>query len=94
MTDAREPERPTFREWLEANNIQQELTPEQWDAMMERDRIDMDMRFMTVSVIDPDCGDFGVSCDYEPLDCCVCGQEWPCEERQKRDAEKAVARPA
>jgi hypothetical protein len=46
-----EPERPTFREWLEANSIQQQLTPEQWDAMMERDRIDMDMRFMNFSVI-------------------------------------------
>jgi hypothetical protein len=36
-----------------------------------------------------DCGGWDYPCDYDPLDCCVCGQEWPCDERQKRDAQKA-----
>jgi hypothetical protein len=39
-----------------------------------------------------DCGGWEYPCDYDPLTCCVCGKEWPCEERQKRDAEKALIR--
>ena len=51
MTDQNVPDRPTFREWLEANNIRAQITEEQWDEMMERDRIDLDAYFMNISVI-------------------------------------------
>lgn len=35
-----------------------------------------------------DCGGPGFPCDYAPLDCCVCGQEWPCETKQAHEAER------
>lgn len=51
MTSTDESERPTFREWLDAKNVRDRLTTEQWNAMMERDRIDLDMRFLNFTVI-------------------------------------------
>jgi len=39
---------------------------------------------------DPDCAPEGY-CDYAPLICCVCNQEWPCETKRSHDAEKANA---
>lgn len=41
--------------------------------------------------VDPDCAPEGY-CEYAPLLCCVCSQEWPCDTRQERDAAKAAHR--
>lgn len=36
---------------------------------------------------DPGCGcDYLTGVQYTRLDCCVCGQEWPCSYRKERDA--------
>lgn len=50
MTAPSEDERPTFREWLEANGIREQLTTEQWVALMEYEGSDLDAQFMTFSV--------------------------------------------
>jgi hypothetical protein len=50
MNDETEPERPTFGEWLEANNIRQNLTEGQWDDMIARDEHDLHARFLNFSV--------------------------------------------
>lgn len=48
--------------------------------------------------VDPECGceddyddgqGFG---PYRPLDCCVCGQEWPCATKRQHVAERKAAR--
>jgi hypothetical protein len=36
--------------------------------------------------IDPQCDYPGVPCDYAPLTCCVCHQEWPCDTKQEHTA--------